>query len=123
MHNIPINFAINHPDPEARQHARNYKKAVQDTAKALGSLRGNPSPQDPYDYAGKAEAAEKHRKRYEARIKELTKSEELEPKGHLLKEKTPKKKKMTRKEEKIKLSGKKDLIDTEPTLNTLTATR
>lgn len=51
------------------------------------------------------------------------KDEELEPKGHLLKEKTPKKKKMTRAEEKIKLSGKKDLIDTEPTLNTLTATR
>ncbi len=54
--------------------------------------------------------------------KYANKEEELEPKGHLLKEKTPKKKKM-RKEEKIKISGRKDLIDTEPTLNTLTATR
>lgn len=51
--------------------------------------------------------------------------EEIEPHGNLLKE-LPKKKKKKNKEtseEKIKLSGKKDIIDTEPTLNTLTATR
>lgn len=52
--------------------------------------------------------------------------EEIEPHGTLLKE-LPKKKKKKKNEatseEKIKLSGKKDIIDTEPTLNTLTATR
>lgn len=51
--------------------------------------------------------------------------EEIEPTGNLLKE-LPKKKKKSKAntaEEKIKLSGKRDLIDTEPTLNTLTATR
>ena len=50
--------------------------------------------------------------------------EEIEPSGNLLKE-LPKKKKKKKEtsEEKIKLSGRKDIIDTEPTLNTLTATR